>query len=174
MTLKPCIVCGTPANGSRCPEHQPKDTRTNRDHVAWHNNGRWKAMSKRLRRASPFCEWCGDVNALSVDHVLPVSQFPELTYAVENCRVLCKVCNGKRGNKFTHDEANAVLIRLQDSQTRRPTKSGHERVEAAQRAALTWGHTPNDEPDRPGGSRNPRYTPLGVSAEKAVGRTCGR
>ncbi len=35
-------------------------------------------MSKRLRRASPFCEACGTAADLTVDHVIPVADAPEL------------------------------------------------------------------------------------------------
>ena len=147
MTLRPCLTCGTPATGPRCPDHTVDRAR---DHIASFNLGRWKALSKRLRRLSPFCEQCAATVNLTVDHVLPVSQFPELTYAVENCRVLCKVCNGKRGNKFTANEAQDVLDRLQATYRRRPTAAGRHRVSVALRAR---GDAPNDRPDRPRGRR---------------------
>lgn len=147
MSLKPCLDCGTPTNGPRCTEHA---TAGPRDHIASFNNGRWKTLSKRLRRLAPFCEECATTVNLTVDHVLPVSKFPELTYAVENCRVLCNVCNGKRGNRFTATEAQAVLDRLQTAYRRRPTESGRHRVNVALRAR---GDTPNGQPDRPRGRR---------------------
>ena len=123
MTARPCIRCGGVfATGSHCTDCRPKDNRTNREHVAWRNNAQWKDLSKRLRRTSPFCEWCGATEQLTVDHILPVSDYEELAYAVENCRVLCKACNGRRGHTFTLDEAEAVLKRLEATQRRQPTK----------------------------------------------------
>src|SRR5258705_6159747 len=112
--MRPCLDCGEPTTGVRCPDHTTRtDTRTNRSHVAYANDARWKAFSKRLRRMVPFCEGCGAVTGLSVDHLLPVSDYPELTYAEENCQTLCLPCNGRRGDRFTLDDALAVLARLQ-------------------------------------------------------------
>ncbi|BBY42184.1 HNH endonuclease [Mycolicibacterium celeriflavum] len=135
MIARPCIGCGEVIpTGSYCTDCKPADTRTDREHVAWRNGARWKAFSKRLRRLAPFCEHCGTADDLTVDHLLPVHDYPELAYAAENCRVLCRPCNGKRGNKFSHTEAAAVLRRLESAYNRRPTKSGRERVNVAQRA----------------------------------------
>lgn len=158
MTLRPCLTCGEPAEQVRCPEHH-KDTRTDREHVAWANNGRWKSLSKRLRRLAPWCEQCGATEVLTVDHLLPVSDYPELNYAIENCRVLCKSCNGRRGNRFTRDDAEGVLDRLREAYRRHPTKAGRECVDAAVRAVLTWGDAPSSRSDRPAGSPEARYTP---------------
>lgn len=141
MVNKPCIKCGEPSPGTYCPGCRPADTRTDRNRAT--NTTRWKAFSKRLRRASPFCETCGSVEDLSVDHLLPVSDYPELEYAEENCRILCKPCNGKRGNKFTTADAHTVLTRLQHSYQRRPTKNGRQRVDIAQKAVLTRGEGPS-------------------------------
>ncbi|TMS50967.1 HNH endonuclease [Mycobacterium sp. DBP42] len=138
MVNKPCLFCGEPSPGTYCPGCRPADERE-RHHIR-SNPTRWKNLSKRLRRLSPFCEFCGATKALAVDHILPISDYPELVYAEENCRVLCRSCNGKRGNKFTHDEAQAVLTRLVASQKRRPTTKGRERVNVAQRACDQGGY----------------------------------
>ena len=164
MTNKPCIVCGTPSAGSRCAEHRLKDTRTHRSHVAWRNDTRWKTLSQKLRRTAPFCEGCFTREDLTADHVLPVSDYPELTYALENCRVLCRSCNGRRGNRFTIADAEGVLARLQAAQKRRPTARGRERVAVAQRAVeATRGVAPGRGPDRPVGKAHPPlHTPGGM------------
>lgn len=161
MTLKPCIGCGTPTRGSRCDDCKPKDTRTDRTHVAWRNDTRWKNLSKRLRKASPFCEWCGTDDQLSVDHILPDADYPQLAYAVENCRVLCKRCNGKRGNNFTDAEAQHVIDRLADTYRRRPTADGRARLDAA-RTALTRGDAPPRPPRRPAGKARGAMNLTGV------------
>lgn len=163
MIAKPCITCGEPTAGTRCPEHRLKDTRTDRTHVAWKNGTAWKNLSKRLRRLSPFCEWCGDTEALSVDHILPESDYPELAYASENCRVLCKPCNGRRGNRYTAAEADHVIARLQASYDRRPTSTGRKRIEVAQRAALTREDAPNGSLPRPAGKAQGAMNLTGVN-----------
>lgn len=147
--MRPCLDCGEPTDGPRCPEHTTTDTRV-RDKAHVHTNtARWKALSKRLRKLSPFCELCGAIEQLSVDHILPVSEAPELAYAEENCRIACLTCNGRRGNHFTPEEAHAVLKRLQTTYERHPTKTGRERINVAQRAAQTRGGTPSDQAFRP-------------------------
>lgn len=124
MTLKPCATCGEPAPATYCDEHRPVDTRA-KVRTAGHvhtNTAAWKRLSKRLRRMSPFCEFCGATEALSVDHIIPVSERPELAYEVANCRVLCLVCNGRRASKVTAAERAEVEARL----TRGDTPAGHD------------------------------------------------
>lgn len=159
--LRPCLDCGTPAAGPRCPEHTVTDTRTNRTHVAWRNDAKWKNLSKRLRKAQPWCSQCSTTVDLTVDHIVPVSQAPELAYAVENCDVLCRSCNGRRGNQFTLDEAHGVLNRLEREYKRRPTTTGRARINAAQHVIETWGDTPNGQPFRPAVRQSLCLTPEG-------------
>ena len=85
-------------------------------------------------KACPWCEQCGTTSSLTVDHILPVSDYAEIAYATENLTVRCRSCNSRRGTRYTLDEAQAVLTRLQRAYERRPTRQGAERVQAAQRA----------------------------------------
>ncbi len=139
--MRPCLGCGEPTTASRCPACRPAKPGKDRTHVH-SNTTRWKNLSQRLRKASPSCEWCGTTDALTLDHVIPVSITTELAYAVENCRVLCKSCNGRRGNTYTTDEARQVLTRLQATYARKPTRKGRERVNAAQQAVQALGGSP--------------------------------
>lgn len=134
MIAKPCLACGTPGPSSYCDDCRPADKPRPRGHI--HTNPtKWKKLSQKLRRMSPFCELCPATGRLTVDHVLPVADYPELAYAVENCRVLCHTCNSRRGDRFTQAEAQAVLERLEQTYKRRPTRKGRERIEAARRAS---------------------------------------
>ena len=63
----------------------------------------------KARKASPFCEFCSATQNLSADHIIPVSERPDLAYEVANIRVLCLECNGRRGNNCTDEEREAVL-----------------------------------------------------------------
>lgn len=93
MTLRPCLVCGEPTDGPRCPEHtvsRPRDPQ----HVHF-NRARWKNLSARLRRLSPFCELCSATADLTVDHIVRVADRPEWTYETANLRVICRTCNGR-------------------------------------------------------------------------------
>lgn len=156
---KPCLTCGEPSAGSRCAEHQLADTRP-RDHV--HTNpARWKNLSKRLRKNSPFCESCGAVEQLQLDHVIPYSVSPDLGYAEENLRVWCKTCNGRRQDDYTLDEAAAVLMRLRATYRRRPTRQGRERIAAAERAIHDQARHPEQADSPPGGKAWSQLHPEG-------------
>lgn len=99
---KPCLDCGAAQDfGTRCEgctvTHARRSvaprvrTYDRRSHLA--NPARWKALSKRLRRAQNFCLRCGSRFRLQVDHVDPDG--PE--WDVANLQILCASCHGKKG-----------------------------------------------------------------------------
>lgn len=156
---KPCIICGTPSDGPRCDDHRIRRDPKPADHV--HANlGRWKALSAKARRLQGWCTWCGATTDLTTDHIIPFSICPALAHCIDNCQVLCRTCNGKRGNRFTTTEAHAVLERLQATYDRRPTKSGRQRLDAAREAlSKARGDTPTAAAIQPAASPVSNYTP---------------
>lgn len=108
MTLRLCTICGEPAQGSRCTEHRRPDERTHRGVGHANDDPVFRAISTRLRKASPFCQNCGARDDLTVDHIIPTSEAPELAREVLNMRVLCRSCNSRRGNVCTEAERQAV------------------------------------------------------------------
>lgn len=56
------------------------------------------------------CACCGVVPkpgvSLTIDHIKPVSKFPELSLDIENLQVLCWACNTKKSNKHFTDYRN--------------------------------------------------------------------
>ncbi len=108
MTLRACTVCGEPAEGSRCAAHRPRDKRAGRGAGHANDDAVFRAISTRLRRISPFCQFCGARDDLTVDHVIPTSQRPDLAREVLNMRVLCRSCNSRRGDRCTDAEQHAV------------------------------------------------------------------
>ena len=48
-----------------------------------------------LERDKYECIWCGDKNNLEIDHIKSFTIFPELRFAIDNCRTLCKSCHSK-------------------------------------------------------------------------------
>ncbi len=64
MTLRPCITCGTPSRGSRCPAHKIRNGSTRS----------WRSIRAGiLARDGHRCQLCGGP-ASEVDHILPVSE----------------------------------------------------------------------------------------------------
>src|SRR5699024_11049973 len=96
MLMQPCVECGDLSVKNRCEAHQLPSTPKDRGrHVAYANRSRWKSLSRRLRRMSPFCEMCGAKDDLTVDHIVRVTDRPEWTYEIDNLRVLCRRCNSR-------------------------------------------------------------------------------
>jgi 5-methylcytosine-specific restriction endonuclease McrA len=109
---RPCANCDEVIdNGSYCSACKPKDNRPNRSHLLLHT-ARWEHLSKRLRKLSPFCENCSNTKHLSVDHIIPVNERPDLIFALPNLRVLCMECNRERGNACTNEERAMVEQRM--------------------------------------------------------------
>ncbi len=113
---RPCLGCGVlVASGSRCTDCQRplnnnyvrgKKGRTASD---WQHRKQSTAQRKRV----PFCELRTAPNCTGkpevLDHILPISQYPEHVSAPENHRSACRPCNSARGNRCTDDERSRVL-----------------------------------------------------------------
>jgi 5-methylcytosine-specific restriction endonuclease McrA len=108
---RPCISCGDLiGSGSRCKDCRPKSTGV-RSHPYLHT-ARWEKLSKRLRKASPFCEHCGATESLQLGHIIPASEREDLIYAIENLRVECGTHNRMRSDSCTDDEREMVEARI--------------------------------------------------------------
>ncbi|WP_457160644.1 HNH endonuclease signature motif containing protein [Mycobacteroides abscessus] len=119
MVARPCLGCGDLIDtGSRCTDCTPKDTRRNRGPGRSQGDWKWRQLSKRLRKESPFCETCGSTGRLTVDHIIPVSEVPELAHEIANLRVLCHSCNSCRGNRVTDIERIAVYRAIDERKQR--------------------------------------------------------
>lgn len=109
MALRPCLVCGTPARGPRCPAHllRPQSrvlhgTPYTRLHekikrqtvAAWVFRHGWVCPGYRV---PPHAVRVG---GLEGEHIIPHSLRPDLTYERSNYAVLCRSCNARKGNKI--------------------------------------------------------------------------
>jgi hypothetical protein len=119
--LKPCLECGELSPNSRCDDHKlkraprPTPSRKERNRPAALDQ-----LSTRMRRLSPFCEYpgCGASEHLELDHIIPVSEAPELVLEPLNCRVYCRTHNRMRGNKCTDEERAQVCAAIKAKRER--------------------------------------------------------
>lgn len=96
MTLQPCLICGVPSEATRCPEHPPKRRLTSR--LAGYDS-RWDRLSRRARKAQPFCTECSATEDLQLDHSAQAWQRQDAGLAIRlsDVRVLCGPCNRAAG-----------------------------------------------------------------------------
>ena len=101
MTLRPCLDCGEPSTGPRCPEHTV-DTKA--PAAARGYDWQWTKLSRRARKLQPWCEDCGAIEDLQTDHS------PEAWAAkaagkpikLSMVSVVCGQCNRRRGAARGH------------------------------------------------------------------------
>ncbi len=93
--MRPCLRCGSPSAGSYCPEHEPRrPDRSTRKPAPY----RWRVLSERWRKLSPFSEVCGTDRDLTLDHRAPVARGGK--HAIANAQVLCRFHNSQKGDSL--------------------------------------------------------------------------
>lgn len=99
MTLRPCVVCGTPTERSRCDEHKLKDSRPKPAAANAGYDWSWRKLSRRARRLQPFCSDCGATSDLQADHSPEAWRRKErgLQVRLQDIDVVCGDCNRRRG-----------------------------------------------------------------------------
>jgi 5-methylcytosine-specific restriction protein A len=114
--VKPCLDCGQPSTGPRCPEHT-SDTKPTA--AARGYNNAWTRLSKRARRLQPFCTDCGSVDDLQTDHTPQAwaRKAAGKTIRLIDVEVVCRDCNiargAARGNAVTRGDTPSTQV--QDS-----------------------------------------------------------
>lgn len=98
MTLRPCLVCGEPADAPRCPDHTDRET-VRLSTTARGYNQAWRVLSERARSLQPFCTDCGATVDLTTDHTPAAWQRYQrgLAIRLRDIDVVCRSCNSKRG-----------------------------------------------------------------------------
>lgn len=119
--MKPCEICDELSEKPRCPKHQP--TPKPRPVVQGKRAGydsQWNRLSKRARKAQPFCLWCGATTDLQADHTPQAWERRDkgLPIRLEDVRVLCGSCNRSAGQarpgfgqRTSEDRPEPVLVR---------------------------------------------------------------
>lgn len=99
MILKPCVDCGEPSDGPRCPDHR-RAVLPAKSPRALGYDAAWDRLSRRARKLQPFCLWCGTTEDLTTDHTPEAWQRKEagLPIRLQDVRVLCRADNARAGS----------------------------------------------------------------------------
>lgn len=98
--LTPCLTCGAPARGPRCPTHDRDRQPKRAQYLRIHQSPAWRRLSKATIQAQPWCTYCGSTDDLTADLVVPL----ELGGSIDETNVVtaCRPCNSKRGAQLTN------------------------------------------------------------------------
>ena len=94
--LRPCLDCGTPARGSRCPRHQRGRGRRRGTPAQRGYGPAWRKLTPQAIRGQPWCSACGTTEDLTVDHRDPRTK-GRRDLALAEVDVLCRSCNSRKG-----------------------------------------------------------------------------
>ncbi len=101
MIMKPCLQCGKPSPATRCPSCQAERQRE-RDavdprRVRGRYDSRWAALSRRARKAQPFCGEPGCGHPGSPENPLTCHHLTWPATKLAHVEVLCLRHNVARG-----------------------------------------------------------------------------
>lgn len=100
MIPRPCLVCGTPGPGSRCPTCQPERTRQpdTRKRGTRHYTAEYRRRAKIIREQATHCWVCGggprENDPFQADHLVPGDATPGTVLLPAH-----RSCNVARENK---------------------------------------------------------------------------
>lgn len=107
MAPRPCLVCGTPADGPRCPAHQLRKPASrapgyDRRHraITEQTIARWVAQQGWICPGWRRPEHPVAPGGLEGDHIIPRAVWPDLAYDPTGFIPLCRVCNASKGARI--------------------------------------------------------------------------
>ena len=72
----------------------------------------WKIIRERVfTRDGRVCKRCGTIERLQIDHILPKSLYPFLSFDMTNLQVLCQRCNFRKNREEDRVTKNAPTPR---------------------------------------------------------------
>lgn len=86
-----------------------------RKFATFYDRPEWKELRYRiLAEQGKRCRLCGVTAVpgvvIQVDHILPISIYPELALSASNLQVLCRECNIGKSNRFFDDFRPTALV----------------------------------------------------------------
>jgi len=107
-----CAVCQQ-TRAKFAPVVKRSGERTNPETIArrrvaqrFYSSPAWRRVRDAVRRRDGACLECGTRRDLTVDHIIPRAQAPELAYDPDNLRTLCRRCHGRKdGSRGGHATA---------------------------------------------------------------------
>jgi 5-methylcytosine-specific restriction protein A len=115
---RPCLDCGRPAEGTRCPEHQRAHQRERnaQQSTYGYSSPRWRELrAEALRRDGYRCQrpGCCRTEDLTV-HISPDLGGDHARATLADCTTLCRSCHGST------DAARSAATRSQSRPRREP------------------------------------------------------
>jgi len=103
MSKVPCLGCGIPTTGSRCPACQiPRHARKPARHAQTYDYEWRKVRLTILNRDHWICYLCGKKLIgfdATVDHIVPVSANADLRLESTNLAACCRKCNSAKQDR---------------------------------------------------------------------------
>ena len=110
--LKPCLDCGTPTHGTRCPAHQREHDRVRADapQRRARSSARYQqARAAAKRRDNHRCQRCGATDNLEAHHLVALADGGD-PYSLSNLVTLCARCH-REGGTLTVENATPATPR---------------------------------------------------------------
>lgn len=91
---RPCVDCGDVVRATRCLECARKKERGRVRREQRGYDSAWRALSKAMRAAQPWCSQCRSTKDLTLDHIIALARGG--TNDAGNAQVLCRRCNSSK------------------------------------------------------------------------------
>ena len=138
MPYAPRTSCGhqpcptlVPRGESYCGAHQRDQNREYNDHRRpashrFYQSPEWRKLrGEAMRVLGKRCVSCGSTDRIHVDHVIPISERPDLALELRNLRPLCQRCHNRarvRGRRI--EKSGACASEATEPSTRALSKNG--------------------------------------------------
>lgn len=76
--MRPCLDCGRPTSGGRCPAHQREYERRRGTAAERGYYKAWRRLVAHAIHIHPYCAECGATVDLTGDHIVPLSKVAEV------------------------------------------------------------------------------------------------